>query len=83
MMAIIIKWVFAIKLAYAMAFSLLVSIIYLIKGGFRSDVRVNISVYYYVCLSLSYIAILYQSTLGGFDYLNADFLRSIFSFREV
>ncbi|HMQ68545.1 MAG TPA: sodium:solute symporter family protein [Ignavibacteria bacterium] len=71
MMAVIIKWVFAIKLAYAMLFSLLVSIIYLIKGGFRSDVRVNMLEFVIMFVGFGIILPFCINTLGGFDYLNA------------
>lgn len=71
MMGILIKWIFAIKLIYAMFFSLLFSIAYLIRGGFRSDVRVNIFEFVLMFVGFGIILPFCFNTLGGFEFLEA------------
>lgn len=71
MMGILIKWIFAVKLVYAMLFSLVFSIVYLIKGGFRSDVRVNIFEFALMFIGFGIILPFCFNVLGGFDYLEA------------
>ncbi|MEO8664591.1 MAG: sodium:solute symporter family protein [Ignavibacteria bacterium] len=71
MMGILIQWIFAVNILTAMIFSLAVSILYLIKGGFRSDVRVNIFEFILMFVGFGIILPFCFSNLGGIEYLEA------------
>lgn len=71
MMGILVKLIFGFKLVYAMIISLAVSVLYLIKGGFRADVRVNIFEFLLMFVGFGIILPFCFNTLGGFDYLVA------------
>lgn len=71
MMGILINIIFGFKLIYAMIFSLIISILYLIKGGLRADVRVNIFEFIIMFVGFGIIIPFCFNQLGGFDYLEA------------
>ncbi len=71
MMGILVKLIFGMKIIYAMIFSLIVSILYLVKGGFRSDVRVNIFEFILMFVGFGIILPFCFNTLGGFQYLQS------------
>ncbi len=70
-MGILISIIFSIKLFYAMIFALLASVLYLIKGGLRADVRVNIFEFIVMFVGFGIILPFCFNTLGGFDYLDS------------
>jgi SSS family solute:Na+ symporter len=80
MMSVIIQWIFAVKFIYAMTFSLVFSVIYLIKGGFRSDVRVNILEFVLMFVGFGIIIPFCINNLGGIDFLQARLPESDLSF---
>ncbi|MEP7146285.1 MAG: hypothetical protein ABI792_04700, partial [bacterium] len=71
MMGILVQWIFPINILTAMIFSLAVSIVYLIKGGFRSDVRVNVLEFILMFAGFGIILPFCFSSLGGLEYLEA------------
>ena len=71
MMGLLVQWIFAVNLVTAMIFSLAVSILYLIKGGFRSDVRVNIFEFIIMFTGFGIILPFCFTTLGGMEYLES------------
>ncbi|MBK6506925.1 MAG: sodium:solute symporter family protein [Ignavibacteria bacterium] len=70
-MGILISLVFSVKLLTAMVFALLVSVLYLIKGGLRADVRVNMFEFVMMFVGFGIILPFCFNTLGGFEYLDS------------
>ncbi len=70
-MGILISLVFSVKLLTAMVFELLVSVLYLIKGGLRADVRVNMFEFVMMFVGFGIILPFCFNTLGGFEYLDS------------
>ena len=70
-MGILISLVFSVKLLTAMVFALLVSVLYLIKGGLRADVRVNMFEFIMMFVGFGIILPFCFNTLGGFEYLDS------------
>lgn len=71
MMGILIKLIFGFKLIYSMVLALILSVLYLIKGGFRADVRVNIFEFILMFVGFGIIIPFCINTLGGFEFLEA------------
>lgn len=69
MMGILVKLIFGLKILYAMIVSLAVSILYLIKGGLKADVRVNVFEFILMFVGFGIILPFCFNRLGGFDYL--------------
>lgn len=70
-MGILISLIFSVKLFTAMIFALLVSVLYLIRGGLKADVRVNIFEFIIMFVGFGIILPFCFNTLGGFDYLDS------------
>jgi SSS family solute:Na+ symporter len=70
-MGILISLLFTVKLLTAMIFALLVSVLYLIKGGLRADVRVNMFEFIIMFVGFGIILPFCFNTLGGFEYLDS------------
>ncbi len=62
---------FGVSLSIGMAISLVLSIAYLFKGGFRADVRVNVLEFILMFVGFGLILPFCFSTLGGFDFLQS------------
>ncbi len=71
MIGILVQWIFGFKLIFSMLISLIVSVIYLVKGGFRSDVRVNIFEFGIMFLGFGIIIPFCFKAFGGFEFLQA------------
>jgi len=71
MMGVLLQLVIGFKLIYSIIFSLVVSIIYLAKGGFRADVRVNILEFLLMFVGFGIIIPFCLNKLGGFEYLES------------
>lgn len=69
MMGILINIVFGFKLIYAMILALLLSVVYLIKGGLKADVRVNIFEFMLMFVGFGIILPFCLNQFGGFGYL--------------
>ncbi|MDQ3020884.1 MAG: sodium:solute symporter family protein [Bacteroidota bacterium] len=69
MMGILINLIFGFKLIYAMILSLLLSVIYLIKGGLKADVRVNIFEFVLMFVGFGIIVPFCLNQFGGFSYI--------------
>ncbi len=70
-MGVLISLIFTLKLFYAMIFALLVSVLYLIKGGLKADVRVNMFEFVVMFVGFGIILPFCFNTLGGFEYLDS------------
>ena len=71
MMGILMTLLFGVSLSIGMAISLVLSIAYLYKGGFRADVRVNILEFILMFVGFGLILPFCFDTLGGFDFLQS------------
>ena len=71
MMGILMSLLFGVNLSIGMAISLVLSIAYLYKGGFRADVRVNILEFIIMFVGFGIILPFCFNTLGGFDFLQS------------
>lgn len=69
MMGILFNVIFGFKLFYAMIFALLLSVVYLVRGGFRADVRVNVLEFIIMFTGFIIILPFCFNQLGKFDYL--------------
>ncbi len=70
-MGILISLIFSVKLFYGMVFALIVSIVYLIRGGLRADVRVNMFEFVIMFVGFGIILPFCFNTLGGFEYIDS------------
>ncbi|MEO8446306.1 MAG: sodium:solute symporter family protein [bacterium] len=71
MMAILMKLIFGFNILYAMIVSLALSILYLLKGGLRADVRVNIFEFILMFVGFGIILPFCFNILGGYEFLEA------------
>ncbi len=71
MMGILLSLVFKISLPLAMLASLAVSILYLIKGGLKADVRVNVFEFILMFAGFGIIVPFCIDKFGGFDFLSS------------
>lgn len=79
MLGILIKLVFGFNIIYAMIFALLLSVLYLFKGGFRADVRVNIFEFILMFVGFGIILPFCFNTLGGTEFLESRLPESFLS----
>lgn len=70
MMGILVSLVFGINLILAMILCLGVSVIYLVKGGLKADVRVNIFEFILMFAGFGIIIPFCIDKFGGFEYLS-------------
>lgn len=71
MMGILMTILFGVSLSIGMIISLVLSIAYLYKGGFRADVRINILEFILMFVGFGIILPFCINTLGGFDFLQS------------
>lgn len=71
MIGILIDLIFRIGLTASMLVALIFSTVYLIKGGLKADVRVNIFEFVVMFVGFGIILPFCFNTLGSFDYLEA------------
>ncbi|MBK8552433.1 MAG: sodium:solute symporter family protein [Ignavibacteria bacterium] len=71
MMGVLLQWIFGFKLIYSMLIALVVSVVYLVKGGFKSDVRVNIFEFFLMFIGFGIIIPFCINKLGGIAFLEA------------
>jgi solute:Na+ symporter, SSS family len=71
MTANLIALIFKVKLTYALLISLFVSLIYLIKGGFRSNIFVDVFQFFVMFAGFILILIFSGIKFGGIDFISA------------
>lgn len=71
MMGILIKYIFGIRLSLSMLIVLAFSVIFLVRGGLRADIRVNILEFIIMFGGFGIVLPFCFNTLGGFEYLEA------------
>jgi len=71
MMGILINMIFGIGISLSMLIVLVFSTIFLFKGGFRADVRVNILEFFLMFIGFGVILPFCFNILGGFEYLES------------
>ena len=69
MLGIITQLIFGIPMIYATIISLLISIVYLFRGGLRADVRVNVLEFVLMFAGFGLLVFFCFSEFGGFEYL--------------
>ncbi len=79
MLGILVQMIFAIDLWVAMLLSLIVSIIFLFKGGLRADIRVNILEFIIMFAGFLMILPFCYFKLGGVDFLKSNLPENYFS----
>lgn len=80
MMGMIIQMIFKLNILYSMIAALALSILYLLKGGLRADVRVNIFEFVLMFVGFGIILPFCFNKLGGFEYLESRLPASDLSF---
>lgn len=71
MMGIIIKLISGLSVAKSMIIVLILSTVFLFKGGLKADVRVNILEFFLMFIGFGIILPFCFNTLGGFEYLES------------
>ncbi|MBI5401884.1 MAG: sodium:solute symporter family protein [Ignavibacteriae bacterium] len=72
MLGILVQVIFGLSLNASMLICLLISVIFLFKGGLKADVRVNIFEFILMFLGFGIILPFCYFKLGGIDYLSAN-----------
>jgi len=72
MMGILVQLIFEIPLLTSMIICVVLSVIYLFRGGLRADIRVNILEFILMFVGFGIILPFCFAELGGFDYLAAN-----------
>ncbi|MBS1551858.1 MAG: sodium:solute symporter family protein [Bacteroidetes bacterium] len=71
MMGILIKFISGIPVTLAMLIILILSTVFLFKGGLRADVRVNIMEFFLMFIGIGIILPFCFNSLGGMEYLES------------
>lgn len=79
MLGILVQMIFSIDLWLAMLISLIVSIIFLFRGGLRADVRVNVLEFIIMFAGFIMILPFCYYKLGGIEYLKSNLPTNYFS----
>lgn len=72
MMGILVQLIFEIPLLTSMIICVILSVIYLFRGGLRADIRVNILEFILMFVGFGIILPFCIAEFGGFDYLAAN-----------
>jgi SSS family solute:Na+ symporter len=72
MLGILVQLIFGVDLTLCIVFTTLLTVVYLYKGGFRSDVWVNAFEFVMMFVGFGLVVIFSFTKLGGLDYIRAN-----------